>query len=125
MLPSEMLPLALVVDYDDAFRCCLCRALANRQWQTVSAASADEALLILQDRSPDLVLIDPRTPEGVELVQQLRSTNSSTTIIVLTGFGNNGLAADAMKHGADACLNKPADADQILSLYRIAVRFPA
>jgi ActR/RegA family two-component response regulator len=28
------------------------------------------------------------------------------------------MAADAIKHGADACLNKPADAEQILGLYQ-------
>ena len=43
--------------------------------------------------------------------------DSSMTIIVLTGYGNIPTTITAMKKGADYYLSKPADADQILSVY--------
>jgi two-component system response regulator RegA len=39
------------------------------------------------------------------------------TIIVLTGYGSIPTAISAMKKGADHYLSKPADADQILTIY--------
>lgn len=119
MLPSEDLPLALVVDDDEVFRSRLCRALAQRKWEAEAAPDGDEALKVARDRSPDLVLVDLRMPGmgGLDVVQELRNIDSSMTIIVLTGYGSIPTAISAMKKGADHYLSKPADADQILAIY--------
>ena len=119
MPPSEDLPLALVVDDDEVFRNRLCRALAQRNWEAEAAPDGEEALTFARDRSPDLVLVDLRMPGkgGLDVVQELRTLDSSMTIIVLTGYGSIPTAISAMKKGADHYLSKPADADQILSVY--------
>jgi two-component system response regulator RegA len=116
---SEDLPLALVVDDDEVFRNRLCRALAQRNWEAEAAPGADEALKFVRERSPDLVLLDLRMPGkgGLDVVEELRSIDSSMTIIVLTGYGSIPTAISAMKRGADHYLSKPADADQILAVY--------
>jgi two-component system response regulator RegA len=119
MLPSEEVPLALVVDDDEVFRNRLCRALAKRKWEAEGAGGGEEALKIARDRSPDLVLVDLRMPGmgGLDVVQELRHIDSSITIIVLTGYGSIPTAISAMKKGADHYLSKPADAEQILAVY--------
>lgn len=119
MPASEEIPLALIVDDDEVFRNRLCRALAQRNWEAEAAADGDEALKVARERSPDLVLVDLRMPGrgGLEVVQDLRSIDSSMTIIVLTGYGSIPTAISAMKKGADHYLSKPADADQILAAY--------
>jgi two-component system, response regulator RegA len=119
MSPSEETPLALVVDDDEVFRDRLCSALAKRRWEIERAADGEEALKVARDRSPDLVLVDLRMPGmgGLDVVQELRSIDSSMTIIVLTGYGSIPTAISAMKKGADHYLSKPADADQILAVY--------
>jgi two-component system response regulator RegA len=119
MLSAEDLPLALVVDDDEVFRNRLCRALAERNWEAEGAADGEEALNVARERSPDLVLVDLRMPGkgGLDVVQELRSIDSSMTIIVLTGYGSIPTAISAMKKGADHYLSKPADADQILAVY--------
>jgi two-component system, response regulator RegA len=119
-MPSfEDLPLALVVDDDEVFRLRLCRALAERNWAAEAAADGEAALKFARDRSPDLVLVDLRMPGmgGLDVVQELRAIDSSTTIIVLTGYGSIPTAISALKRGADHYLSKPADADQVLAAY--------
>jgi len=119
MSPLEEPPLALVVDDDEVFRNRLCQALKQRNWDASPASGGEEALLIARERSPDLVLADLRMPGmgGLDLVEQLRALDSSMTIIVLTGYGSIPTTITAMKKGADYYLSKPADADQILSVY--------
>lgn len=118
-MPSEDLPLALVVDDDEVFRTRLCRALTQRNWEAEPAGDGEQALQFARDRSPDLVLVDLRMPGkgGLEIVQDLRTIDSSMTIVVLTGYGSIPTAISAMKRGADHYLSKPADADQILGVY--------
>lgn len=119
MLPSEELPLALIVDDDEIFRNRLCRALAQRNWEAVGVANAESALEAARERSPDLVLVDLRMSGkgGLDLVPELRALDTSIAIIVLTGYGSIPTAITAMKRGADHYLSKPADVDQILAVY--------
>lgn len=119
MPQSEDLPLVLVVDDDEVFRNRLCRALAQRNWEAEAVPDGEEALKFARDRSPDLVLVDLRMPGkgGLEIVQELRAIDSSMTIIMLTGYGSIPTAISAVKRGADHYLSKPADADQILTVY--------
>ena len=119
-MPSfEERQLALIVDDDEIFRNRLCRALTQRNWSADAVSSAVEALIWVRDRSPDLVLVDLRMPGkgGLDILQELRSIDTSMTIIVLTGYGSIPTAISAMKLGADYYLSKPADADQILAAY--------
>ncbi len=115
----EEKPLALVVDDDEVFRNRLCRALVERNWETSGAATGEEALVTARDRSPDLVLVDLKMPglSGLDLIPQLRALDSSTTIIVLTGYGSIPTTITAMKRGADHYMSKPADADQVLAAF--------
>lgn len=119
MPPSEDLPLVLIVDDDEVFRNRLCRALAQRNWEAEAVPDGEAALKFARDRSPDLVLVNLRMPGrgGLDAVQELRTIDSSMTIIVLTGYGSIPTAISAMKRGADHYLSKPADADQILVVY--------
>jgi two-component system response regulator RegA len=116
---AEATLLALVVDDDDVFRKRLCRALAERNWEAEAASNGEDALTFVRERSPDLVMVDLRMPGkgGLEVVQELRSIDSSMTIIMLTGYGSIPTAISATKLGADYYLSKPADADQILAVY--------
>jgi len=110
---------ALVVDDDDIFRTRLCRAFASRGWETVAASEGVKALEIAQQSSPDLAVVDLRLPgmSGLEIVERLRHLDETICIIMLTGYGSIATALTATKLGANHYLGKPADADQILSVY--------
>jgi len=110
---------ALVVDDDDTFRNRLCRALETRGWKVSGAADGATALRQAKESKPDLAVVDLRLPEigGLDIVRELRNLDESTCIIVLTGYGSIATALTATKLGASYYLSKPADADQILSVY--------
>ncbi len=50
----------VIVDDDEVFRNRLFRAFAQRNWNAISAASSEEALPLVVEHEPDLVLIDLR-----------------------------------------------------------------
>jgi two-component system, response regulator RegA len=115
----EETPLVLVVDDDEVFRNRLRRAFADRNWEADAAPDAVEALQFVRERIPDLVVVDLRMPgtSGLDLLEQLRASDSSMIIIMLTGYGSIPTAISAVKRGADHYLSKPVDADQILAVY--------
>ena len=50
---------------------------------------------------------------GLEVVKEIQNSNSSSRIIMLTGYGNIPTAVAAIKEGAIDYLKKPADADDV------------
>lgn len=110
---------ALVVDDDDIFRNRLCRALESRGWEVAGASDGATSLRLANASKPDLAVVDLRLPEmnGLDIVRDLRNLDEGTCIIVLTGYGSIATALTATKLGASYYLSKPADADQILSVY--------
>lgn len=118
-MPPEETPLALIVDDDEVFRNRLKRAFIQRKWHVTAVGNGDDAVKVARDDGPDLVLVDLKMPgkQGLDVVEEVRAIDSSTTIIVLTGYGSIPTTVSAIKRGADHYLSKPADADQILFVY--------
>jgi two-component system response regulator RegA len=109
----------LIIDDDEIFRGRLARAFRSRGWIVFEAADADQALMQAAEHSPDLLLVDLRMPgrEGLDLIPDLRARDSDAAIIVLTGYGSIATTLAATRLGADHYMSKPADVDQILSIY--------
>jgi DNA-binding NarL/FixJ family response regulator len=70
------------------------------------AASGEEALALVADLAPDLVLVDVRMPrmDGFETARRLRSTHPATTVILLSSDDVAESSRDAC--GADAFVPK-------------------
>ncbi|MCW5962397.1 MAG: response regulator [Bryobacterales bacterium] len=109
----------LIVDDDATFRQRLLRAFVARGWEAHAAASAQEAMAMASEHSPDLVLLDLRLREddGLELLPSLRALDDSSAIFILTGYGSIPTALTAAKRGADHYLSKPTDVDEITRAY--------
>jgi len=112
-------PAVLVVDDDERFRVRLCQALEKRGWEVWAASDAEQALHVAEEKSPDLILLDLRMPgdSGLTVIESLRDLDPNTKIIMLTGYGSIATALQAQKLGADHYLSKPADVDQIMTVY--------
>lgn len=112
--------MALVVDDNEVFRTRLCRALEARGWRAEGAADGPRAIELTERLGPDLAIVDLRLPGmgGLEIVREIRRRDETTCIIVLTGYGSIATALTATRFGADHYLSKPADADEILSVYQ-------
>jgi two-component system response regulator RegA len=114
-------PSILLVDDDPVFVERLARAFRDRGFDARTAADYESAMALARAESPELAVVDLRMPgrTGLELVRDLAAIDSSTKILVLTGYGSIATAVEAIRLGAKDYLPKPADIDDILAaLYR-------
>src|SRR5277367_2093563 len=87
--------------------------LATLGYQVLSAASAEEALEVLQNNHPRLVLTDIQLPgmNGLELARHIKSGSETRDILVvaLAAFAGPDEEAAALESGCDGCIAKPVD----------------
>jgi two-component system, cell cycle response regulator DivK len=112
----------LVVD-DAPVNLKLVRILLSRQGFDVrTAESAEEALQIIQDSPPRLVLADIQLPgmNGLEMTRRLKSDPATRGIVVvaLTAFAMQGDEQRAMDAGCDGYITKPIDTRTFSALIR-------
>ena len=112
---EEARPSVLVVDDDERYRERLARALARRGYDVREASSAQEALLSVENDSPEFAVLDLRMPgtSGLELLESVLAVDPTTNAVMLTGYGSIATAVEAVKAGATHYLTKPADVDDI------------
>ncbi|MCA9140598.1 MAG: response regulator [Planctomycetales bacterium] len=102
------MPSILVVD-DSATQIALINKVLLLEGYTVSTASDGvEALQRLRESTPDLVVTDMQMPEmnGVELIRQMRNQCPLVPAVLITAFGNEDLAAEALGVGAANYISK-------------------
>jgi two-component system response regulator AtoC len=112
----------LIVDDDEALRESLELVLSAEGYEVVPAADAASALERI-DQSPfDLVLCDLRMPgmDGMELLPQLARRAPGLTILMMSAYGTEELALEAMRRGAYDYLAKPFQPAEVLLAIRKA-----
>ncbi len=105
----------LIIDDEQAQRESLAGFLTKKGYQIRQAASAQEAIEMVQRMPVDLLLTDLRMPgmDGRELLQKVKGINPEVEVIVMTAFGSLESAVAAMKEGALDFLTKPIDLQQL------------
>ena len=105
----------LIVDDDNPFRERLARAMEKKGFEVFQAESVQKGVESVKNKKPGFAVIDLRLNDGngLEVVKEIQSSNSSSRIIMLTGYGNIPTAVAAIKQGAIDYLAKPADADDV------------
>ncbi|HJS10042.1 response regulator transcription factor [Sphingopyxis sp.] len=113
----------LVVDDELHIRRLIHAALARADYAIVEAESAREALELLREERPDIVLLDLGLPDrdGLELVPLVKQ-QSDTTLIVVSARDATDQKVAALDLGADDYLTKPFDTDELLARVRVALR---
>ncbi len=106
----------LVVDDEPAARGGLEKLLRGEGYVVDVAEDGVQALAIMKDHPPDVVVTDLKMPnmDGIELMKKLHETDSSAPVIVATAFGDVGSAVHAMRAGAEDYLTKPIDFDALI-----------
>lgn len=107
----------LLVDDDDVFRARLAKAFESRGFDVRTAASAEEAIRLARQDSPEFAVVDLRMPgaSGLDVVRELHGIDPASAIVMLTGYGSIATAVEAVRAGAVHYLSKPVDIDQILA----------
>ncbi len=74
----------------------------------IFASDGGQALAMLTTDKPDAVLTDLRMPEmdGLELVQRIRRDHADTPVILMTAFGSEDIAVQALQAGATSYVPK-------------------
>ncbi len=84
--------------------------LKNEGFEVMGAADGREALKILENFLPDIIVTDILMPytSGLELISIVKSNaNKKIPIIVLSGLGQENTVMEAFQLGADDFLTKP------------------
>jgi two-component system, response regulator RegA len=116
----------LIVDDNEIFRDRLARAFSDRGFQVRKAAGHEDAVANARQDSPEWAVVDLKMPgkSGLEVVRDLVAIDSTTRVVVLTGYGSIATAIDAVRLGAVNYLQKPADADDIIAAFSRAEQPP-
>jgi two-component system KDP operon response regulator KdpE len=113
----------LVVDDETQITRVLKTTLSSQGYGVRTASDGEEALLLMTEWSPDLVITDLRMPNlgGLELCRAIR-TKSRIPIIVLSVKGEERIKVDALDAGADDYVTKPFGVNELLARVRAALR---
>src|SRR5690606_18534174 len=99
----------LIVEDDELLAGNIQTYLERKNFEALVCHSAEEALELLQDQVPDVLLTDNSLPgmSGHELIREVSARAPQIKPIMMTGYGNIEDAVQAMKAGAFHYLTKP------------------
>lgn len=105
----------LIVDDDPLLRQFLTEVIANAGYDPVTAASGEEALVMVHKGEPDLALLDITMPgmSGLELAGRLKEA-TTVPFMFLSAIDDSESARQAAAHGAVGYLVKPIDASRLM-----------
>lgn len=107
----------LIIDDDRGLRVSLSAFLEKKGYSTLTAATAQEGLEIIENNTVDLVLLDIRMPgmDGITALKKIKEINSDLNVIIITGYGSIETAVEAMKEGAVDYVTKPFNLKELSS----------
>ena len=108
----------LIVDDEEKIRNILALLLRGRKHHVTTVDSGEQALKVVGELRPDLVLLDIQMAgiDGLETLRQLRNQMSAIDVIMMTAYGSIRSAVEAMRGGAHDYITKPFDNDELLLL---------
>ncbi|MEW6410671.1 MAG: sigma-54 dependent transcriptional regulator [Nitrospirota bacterium] len=106
----------LIVDDEKSILDSLRGHLEDEGYGVLEAESGHEALKILRENTPDLMMLDIRMSamDGLEVLQRMSELNSNPVVIMMSGHGTIEDAVKAIKLGAYDFLEKPFDSNKVI-----------
>lgn len=108
----------LIAEDKDSMARMLKETLEAEGYRVVLAKNGAEALKLLREERPELVLTDLKLPmgDGMEVLRATKEESPLTPVIVMTAYGSVETAVAAMKEGAFDFITKPFDTDHLVVL---------
>jgi len=105
----------LVVDDDQSFRFLLEEALRKEGYTVTSAAGGEEALRLFHERSYMVVTLDVKMPgmDGFTVLEEMKRVKPEQSIVIITAYGAEKIAIEALNKGAYDYFTKPFDLDTL------------
>ncbi|MEM7025400.1 MAG: phosphate regulon transcriptional regulator PhoB [Pseudomonadota bacterium] len=121
-----MKPVVLVVEDETALQQVLAYNLERAGFAVEQAFDADEAMTLIAERTPDLVILDWMLPymSGLELCRQLRrrANTANLPVIMLTARTEEPDRLRGLDTGADDYITKPFSIDELVARIRAVLR---
>ncbi|WP_026677249.1 response regulator [Fictibacillus gelatini] len=110
----------LIVDDQYGIRVLLNEIFQKEGYETYQAGNGVQALAIVEEETPDLVILDMKIPgmDGLEILRRIKKLNEEIQVIIMTAYGELDMIHEAMKLGAITHFAKPFDIDEIRSAVR-------
>lgn len=120
---AELKPLILVVDDEPQMRRLLTLTLESAGYRTLVAEKGQEALILVAQQRPALVLLDLGLPDvgGLEVLRRLREWSAVPVVILSVQDAESDKVA-ALDQGADDYVTKPFHTGELLARVRVALR---
>jgi two-component system, sensor histidine kinase and response regulator len=107
----------LIVDDSETNLVLLKAVLKDKGYVTKTARSAVHALKMINDKQPDLILLDLVMPEinGQEMLARLKSNalTSHIPVIIVSAITDNNIRKDCLEKGAVYYMTKPVKIDRL------------
>jgi two-component system chemotaxis response regulator CheY len=107
----------IIVDDSDFSRSIIRKILIEEGYQVVAEAnSAENAMLLLKDYNPDIIITDIVMPEisGIELTLTLSKKFPEISVIVVSSLSQEHIVLEAISAGASDFIAKPIDKQQLI-----------
>jgi len=114
----------LIVDDAAEILMMLRTSLEIENYEVWEARSGEDALDILQEKIPDLIILDIFLPgiDGYEVCRKIRERNLKVPIIMLTAHSEVEQRVKGLKAGADDYLGKPFSISELLARVKVQLR---
>ncbi len=106
----------LLVEDETVFAKAVKKHLERAKYKVDLAGDLATAREHYKNNSPDLVLLDMRLPDGsgLDLLSEIKSSITNTSVLVMSAYGQLEDAVSAMKLGASDYLKKPIDLEELI-----------
>jgi len=110
----------LIADDDPSILHSLCKFFSREGYRVILAHNAQEAISIIRDRNPDLLILDVKMPgkSGIELMEELAGEGYKIPLIIMTAYSNIFTPSDAEAIGAKGYFQKPFDIEKMNALVK-------
>jgi len=119
-LPSKV----LLVDDEREFAQTLSERLQMREMGSAVVYGGEEALSVLEEEEPEVMVLDLKMPgvDGLEVLRRVKKEHPNVEVIILTGHGSDEVQKECMEMGACAYLEKPVNIDKLTQSMQDAYR---
>ncbi|MBU6391914.1 MAG: response regulator, partial [Planctomycetes bacterium] len=108
-------PSILIVDDEKAARYGMKKILQKDNYTVYEAKDGADALQIIKTHYPELVFLDINMPQldGMKALETITAMKNPPLVVIVTAYGSEKIAVEAMKKGAYDYIAKPYEIDEL------------
>jgi DNA-binding response OmpR family regulator len=122
VVQEQLIKSVLFVEDEQELLSTVSALLSDQGYRVATATTAEEALRIMKDSVPDLLLVDIKLPgiDGFDFFLEVKKDErfKGIPVVFLTAFNNLDAAMYAKEHGAAEYITKPFDFEYLITVVK-------